>query len=206
MYRPKPYVQDDVSVLHGIIRERSFCLVAAVIDGEAQFAYAPVVVDAEGARGCVRFHLAKANPLAKLNGAKVRLSFVGPDAYISPDWYASDGMVPTWNYIAVEGTGAMRRLDQDGLRGLLVDLSAAQEGRLLPKKPWTIDKVPEQRMDALLKAIVGFAVSFETLEGKLKLTQDKKADDFEGVAGALETSDDPNARALALAMRRARRS
>jgi transcriptional regulator len=201
MYRPGPYVQDDVKVLHDIIRERSFCLVAAVVDGAPQFAYAPVVVDDDGARGRVRFHLARANPLAKLDSAKVRLSFLGPDTYVSPDWYNTEGLVPTWNYVAVEGAGVAQQLDKTALRQLLVDLSAVHEERLRPKKPWTIDKVPESKMDALLNAIVGFSVSFETLEGKFKLSQDKKPEDFDGVVDALKTSRDAGAQAVAAAMK-----
>jgi transcriptional regulator len=204
MYRPGPYVQDDVKVLHDIIRARSFCLVAAVIDGQPQFAYAPVVVDDDGPRGRVRFHLARANPLAKLDGVKVRLSFLGPDTYVSPDWYKTEGLVPTWNYVAVEGAGFAQQIDKAGLRQLLVDLSAAHEERLRPKKPWTIDKVPEAKMEALLNAIVGFSVSFETLEGKFKLSQDKKLEDFDGVVAALDARDDADA--IVAAMRRARKS
>ena len=204
MYRPGPYVQDDVKVLHDIIRERSFCLIAAVTDGQPQFAYAPVVVDDDGSRGRVRFHLARANPLAKLDGVKVRLSFLGPDTYVSPDWYKTEGLVPTWNYVAVEGGGLAQQLDKVGLRQLLVDLSAAHEERLRPKKPWTIDKVPEAKMEALLNAIVGFSVSFETLEGKFKLSQDKKLEDFDGVVAALDARDDADA--IVAAMRRARKS
>jgi transcriptional regulator len=206
MYRPGPYVEDDVKVLHDIIRERSFCLVAAAIDGEPQFAYAPVVVDDDGARGRVRYHLARANPLAKLDGAKVRLSFLGPDTYVSPDWYKTEGLVPTWNYVAVEGTGITQQLDKDALRQLVVDLSSVREEHLRPKKPWTIDKVPEAKMNALLNAIVGFEVSFETLEGKFKLSQDKNRQDFDGVVAALDARDDPGAQAVAAAMRRARKS
>jgi transcriptional regulator len=202
MYRPGPYVQDDVGVLHEIIRERSFCLIAAVMAGEAQFAYAPVVIDPDGPRGRVRFHLARANPLARLDGAPVRLSFLGPDAYISPDWYATEGLVPTWNYIAVEGTGTAQRLDKTALRELLVDLSAAAEGRLRPKKPWTIDKVPEARMATLLNAIEGFSVALDTLEGKFKLSQDKKAEDFDRVVRALEASANAGSQAVAASMRR----
>jgi len=204
MYRPGPYIQDDIKALHAIIGERSFGLVAAVIDGTPQFAYAPVVIEDDGSRGTVRFHLARANPLAQLNNVKVRLSVLGPDTYVSPDWYKTEGLVPTWNYIAVEGAGVMRQLDQPALRQLLVDLSADQEERLRPKKPWTIDKVPEQRMGALLAAIVGFSVAFETLEGKFKLSQDKKPEDFDGVVRMLEASDDAGARAVATAMRKTR--
>ena len=187
MYRPKAYVQDDIAALHALIGKRSFALIATVIEGRPEFAYAPVVLGAQGSKGSARFHLALANPLSHLDGAAVRLSFLGPDAYVSPDWYVTEGLVPTWNYAAVEASGVARRLERSALLQLLADLSAQEEERLKPKKPWTLDKVPEARLEALVNAIVGFSVEFETLEGKLKLSQDKKPEDFDGVVRALET-------------------
>jgi transcriptional regulator len=203
MYRPAAYVQDDLAVLHKFIRERSFATIAAVAGGKARFAYAPVVLDASaGTRGGARFHLARANPLAALDGAMVRLSFLGPDSYISPDWYETKGLVPTWNYIAVEGAGVARRLDEQALRQLLADLSAVHEERLRPKAPWTIGKVPEDKMAGLLNAIVGFSVTFEELEGKFKLSQDKKPADVAGVISNLDALNNPGAQATTAAMRR----
>jgi transcriptional regulator len=202
MYRPPVYAQDDVSLLHRIIRERSFATIATIANGDIGFSYAPVVLDGKtGDKGGVRFHLAKANPMSELDGALVRLSFLGPDAYVSPDWYVSKGLVPTWNYIAVEASGVAKRLDDAALVELLVDLSADQEEHLRPKTPWTIDKVPADRMKALLAAIVGFSVSFETLEGKFKLSQDKKTEDFEGVVAALHAEGPVAIQPVAAAMR-----
>lgn len=205
MYRPRAYVEDDVRVLHEIIRTRSFATLAATIDGEVQFAYAPVALDSHPPRGGVRFHLARANPMSRLDGAGIRLSFLGPDAYVSPDWYVTEGLVPTWNYVAVEASGTARQLKRAELLALLADLSAQEEERLRPKKPWTPEKVPSEKLEPLLDAIVGFSVRFDTLEGKLKLSQDKAAGDFEGAARALEASDDSGDRAVASAMRRYRR-
>jgi transcriptional regulator len=202
MYRPPAYAIDDIATLHTAIRTRVFATVAAIVDGAVRFAYAPVVLDAEaGTCGGVRFHFARGNPLAELDGADVRLSFLGPDAYISPDWYVSHAMVPTWNYIAVEGEGIARRLDDGALRQLLVDLSAAAEDRLRPKTPWAIDKVPEERVTMLLKAIRGFAVSLDKLEGKFKLSQDKNEADLAGAIAGLEARGDPASVAVAAAMR-----
>jgi transcriptional regulator len=202
MYRPQAYVQDDIAVLHEIIRKRGFATIATIMEGEVRFAYAPLVLDtAPGANGGARFHLARANPMAGLDAAAVRLSFLGPDAYVSPDWYVTKGLVPTWNYIAVEASGTARRMDSAALRQMLIDLSADQEKRLRPKPPWTIDKVPENKMGALLDAIVGFSVSFETLEGKFKLSQDKKSEDFAGVVAALEATEEAGSRSVAGAMR-----
>jgi len=207
MYRPSAFAVDDVAILHGIIRERVFATIAAIRDGAIAFAHAPVVVDpANGPHGGIRFHLALRNPLAALeDGDRVWMSLQGPDAYVSPDWYKTIVTVPTWNYIAVEGEGAVRRLSRDELRALLVDLSATEEAKLLPKKPWTIDKVPEARTEALMNIIVGFSLPFERFEGKFKLSQDKSSEDIDGVIAGLDACGDAASLAVARAMRKGTR-
>lgn len=205
MYRPSAFVVDDAAVLHAAIRERIFATIALAGEGGVHFAYAPVVLDTDaGKSGNLRFHLARGNRVAALaDGALLSFSFLGPDAYISPDWYESTAMVPTWNYIAVEASGVARKLKRDELRALLTDLSAAEEEKLSPKKPWTLDKLPEPCMDSLLNGIEGFAVRLEMLAGKFKLSQDKKPEDIAGVIAALEARGDAASLAIAKAMRRA---
>lgn len=200
MYRPAAFAVDDREAIRAVIRARVFATITAVIDGAVAFAYAPVVLDA--ARNAVRFHLARNNPLADLpEGTALALSFLGPDAYVSPDWYETAGRVPTWNYVAVEGRGRARRLSGDALRDLLIDLSAVEEEKLLPKKPWTIDKVPADKMAGLLNAIVGFEIVFERLEGKFKLSQNVPAGDVAGVIDGLERRGDAASVATAKRMR-----
>jgi transcriptional regulator len=203
MYRPSAFAMDDVAVLHGVLRERVFATVAAGRDGAVQFAYAPVVVDAQnGPLGGVRFHLARGNPLATLeDGARVSISVMGADAYVSPDWYREIVTVPTWNYVAVEGEGVLQRLSREDLRKLVIELSAQEEEKLAPKKPWLIDKLPPERTEALLNGIVGFSLSFARLQGKFKLSQDKKPVDFDGALAGLEARGDPASLAVARAMK-----
>ncbi|HEX3432265.1 MAG TPA: FMN-binding negative transcriptional regulator [Rhizomicrobium sp.] len=202
MYRPVAYAIDTAELLHAVMRKRSFATVAAVIEDKLRFAYAPVVVDAEPRPfGAVRFHLARANPMSGVDETPVLLSFLAADAYVSPDWYETKGFVPTWNYIAVEAEGRARALDESELRQLLIVLSAAAEEPLRPKLPWTIDKVPEERRTMLLNRIRGFHVVLERLEGKFKLSQDKKPADTAAVISALEARGDEASRAIAHAMR-----
>lgn len=203
MYRPLHYVHDDIAALHAQIRARVFATVAAVNGGAVHLAYAPVILDRDGALGRIRFHLARANPLcACLEGAQALVSFVCADAYISPDWYAGEGFVPTWNYIAIEGEGIAEPLDRDGLAQLLGDLSAQEEARLAPKPVWTMDKLSPAKRDMLFAAIEGFALPFTRLEGKFKLSQEKDAADRAGVVAALEARGDPSSLAVARAMRK----
>jgi transcriptional regulator len=204
MYRPSAFAVDDIVKLHEVIRERSFATFARAKHGAVTFAYAPTVLDDRvGTHGALRVHFSTNNSIVEeADGAQFDVSFVGPDAYISPDWYVTPGIVPTWNYIAVEGRGTARKLDAMEMRQLLIDLSANQEQRLLPKKPWTIDKVPEAKLNALLGVIVGFEIRFEQLEGKFKLSQNVKKADFDGAARGLETRGDAASAAVARAMRK----
>lgn len=202
MYRPAAYAIDDLLLLHTVMRRRRFATLAAVLNGELHFAYAPVVVDPEPPRlGSLRLHLARSNPMAAMGDEPVHLSFLAADAYVSPDWYVTGAFVPTWNYIAVEAQGRARQLDERALRLLLIDLSAAAEEKLCPKEPWTIDKIPEDRAAMLLNSIRGFSVALERLEGKFKLSQDKKPADAAALIAALEARGDAQSLAVARAMR-----
>lgn len=198
MYRPSAYAVDDRARLHAFIRAYPFATLAVAGQDGIRFAYAPVVVGETPST--LRFHLAAMNPFCAIpDGASLSISLMGPNAYVSPDWYVTPSLVPTWNYIAVEATGRARRLDGAELRQLLEDLSAAEEARLLPKVPWTLEKVPVPRLDALTSAIVGFAVPLDRIAGKFKLSQDKSADDRAGAVAGLETRGDSTA--LVSAMR-----
>jgi transcriptional regulator len=203
MYRPSAFAVDDISVLHDVIRKRVFATLASVVDGRVALAYAPLILDADsGAFGGVRFHLAIGNPLAKLEtGARVVISVMTSDAYISPDWYEHPVSVPTWNYIAVEGDGVVQRLSREALCQQVIDVSAQEEAKLLPKPPWVLDKLPPQKTEALLNGIVGFALPFDCLLGKFKLSQNKSPQDIAGVIAGLEARGDAASLAMAKAVR-----
>jgi len=199
MYRPLAFALDDAGVLREVLRRRIFVTLATARDGEILFAYAPVVVE----EGGLRFHLAIRNPMAAMeDGTRVSLSCLAADAYVSPDWYRTIVAVPTWNYVAVEGEGAVRRLPREELHKLLADLSAQEERKLAPKPPWTMNKVAPERTEMMMNAIVGFEMKFDRLEGKFKLSQDKPDEDVQGVIAGLEARGDAASLAVAREMRK----
>ena len=205
MYVPAHFALSDMTALHAFMRRNVFAVLAAQIGGRTHFAYAPLVLDTEPAPfGGVRFHLARANPLAEIEeGAELKLSIMGPHAYVSPDWYAAPGQVPTWNYVAVEAAGRVRTLSDEGLKQLLFDLAAQEESALAPKPAWTAARLPPKRLDALRDAIVGFRLPFDRLEGKAKLSQNRSSADRESAIEGLEARGDAASVAVAAAMRKA---
>ena len=135
----------------------------------------------------VRFHIARGNGLAKsLHGMDALIVVNGPDAYVSPDWYDGPDQVPTWNYVSVELEGPVRAMDEDGLIALLDDLSAVNEGRLAPKKPWTRDKMNQAKFDRMLGAITGYEMEVKAWRPTLKLSQNKTETERLRVADELE--------------------
>lgn len=150
-------------------------------------AHAPLLVMPSGA---VRFHLAKANALAKhLDGAVVLASVGGPGSYVSPNWYAEPAVhVPTWNYRTVELEGPVTALGWDDLHALL-DVSAATfEPRV--GQDWTMAKMDPARRDAMMRAITAFELVPTAIRSTDKHSQNRSDADARGVAAAMEAIGD----------------
>ncbi|MCW3836428.1 FMN-binding negative transcriptional regulator [Sphingomonas canadensis] len=173
-------------------------LFAATPDGP-RVAHVPVVWLDDSTLG---LHLSRGNALARhLDGATALFTAFGPDGYVSPDWYGlGTDEVPTWNYVAVELEGTIRRMDREQLRAQVDALSHANEARLAPKPEWTSAKMDALRLDQLLGAIAGFRLEVQAWRGTRKLGQNKPAAAREAATDALEAQ---GRRALAHWMRNA---
>jgi transcriptional regulator len=208
MYTPRHFAFPEGAErrLQDLIEEHNFgLLVADGGDDPPEAAHLPFVLErARGPRGTLIAHVARANPIWRrfAPGREVLVVFQGPHAYVSPDWYAASGLVPTWNYIAVHGYGIPRLLeDETPATAALVALTDAMEAGLAPKAPWTLERVSERARRGLVRGIVAFEIELLRLEGKQKLNQNRSAADRAGVIAALEAQGDAESRAMAQAMR-----
>jgi transcriptional regulator len=179
MHPNRIFAWHDREAMLGFVADIAFATI--VVDGP-MLVHAPVVVAGPER---LRFHVSNGNR-AKLDGKRAIASLLGPDAYISPDWYADrTDQVPTWNYLAVEAEGPLRTLDEAELAALLDELSAAHEARLAPKPACTRGKMSPGRFEAMLKAITGYELTIEALRGTRKLGQNKPAADRLAAAAGL---------------------
>lgn len=178
MHPNRGFAWEDREAMLAFVGEISFATIAA--EGPL-VAHAPVLVAGPDR---LRFHLSRGNR-AKLDGRRAIASVLGPDGYISPDWYGVEDQVPTWNYLAVEAEGPVRQLDEAELAALLDGLSAAHEARLAPKPPWTRDKMSPGRFESMLKAIIGYELVIEELRGTRKFGQNKDAAQRRAAAAGL---------------------
>lgn len=206
MYNPKTFVVEDLPQLHGMMND---CRLAVLIThGEhgLQASHLPLLLDTQqGPHGSLYGHMARANPQWRdlEAGAEALVVFAGADAYVSPGFYPSKAehgkVVPTWNYLAVHAYGTAEVFsDPHRLRNLVGALTERHEsGRA---QPWSIDDAPAEYIDSMLKAIVGFALPIQRLEGKRKLSQNRSPEDVAGVRNGLAASLDPQDQKLARLM------
>lgn len=166
MHPNRGFAWEDREAMLAFVADIAFATIAA--EGPV-LVHAPVLVSGPDR---LRFHISRGNR-ATLDDKRAIVSVLGPDAYISPDWYNVADQVPTWNYLAVEAEGPLRRLDEAELAELLDGLSAAHEARLAPKPEWTRAKMTPGRFEGMLKAIIGYELAIEDLRGTRKLGQNK---------------------------------
>ena len=159
-----------------------------------------------GQHGALHGHLARNNDQWKLSAAGESLAIVrGPDAYITPGWYASKAehgrVVPTWNYVTAHVYGRLVVHDdpvwtEDLVRRLTTKHEAYRD------HPWSVDDAPRSFIDGQLRAIVGISLEITRIEAKAKLSQNRPAADVEGViAGPRERGDEESADAVEQARR-----
>jgi transcriptional regulator len=193
---PNALFRNDDRALHeALIEEVGFGMVFAQTADGPRVAHTPIVSTGDGA---VQFHLARGNALTRyLVGQEALVLVNGPDAYVTPRWYADANTVPTWNYVALELQGPVRKMAEEGLLDLLEALAERHEERIAGP-PWRRDSVDPARITSLLRGIVGFEMEVRAWRPTFKLSQNKSPEDRAAIADALEAQGSP---ALAALMR-----
>ena len=206
MYQPPHFREDRLDVMHALMSAHPLAMLVTAGEGGLMANLVPFLVDAgHGEKGLLRAHLARANnQLAALRaGAEAMVLFQGPDAYVTPNWYATKAenhkVVPTWNYVTVHAWGTPRVIDDpDWVRQQVGELTDSSERDR--ELPWSVDDAPAPFVAAQLKGIVGLEIPIARIEGKWKVSQNRTLPDRHGVVEGL-VGDGPDAAAMAALVR-----
>lgn len=204
MYLPAHFEETRAEALHALLRAHPLGLLitrTALVNAaananaadELQANNLPFVLDAPASGtglGVLRAHVARANPLWRQARGDVDslVVFQGPQAYVSPSFYASKAehgkVVPTWNYVTVQARGRLRAVDDAAwVRAFVTRLTERHEA---PRaKPWAVDDAPDDFIDTLVRGIVGVEIEITSLVGKWKVSQNRSGADRAGVAEGL---------------------
>ena len=202
MYIPAHFAADAAAVRDLLARHGAADLITLTADGllatMLPFAYEPAAgepgTQLEGRWGALLGHVARNNDQWRKPAQGESLAIVrGPDAYVSPSWYAAKAehgrVVPTWNYLTAHVYGELVVHDdpvwvEDLVRRLTGKHEAYRE------HPWSVDDAPRAFVEGQLRAIVGLELVVSRIEAKAKLSQNRPEADIDGVvAGLLARGD-----------------
>lgn len=202
MYVPPAFREDDIERIRAIISAARLAhLVTATADGPVITPLPLLLDETEGGNGVLYGHVAKGNPHWRAQGLGESVAvFMGPDAYVTPSWYATKQetgkVVPTWNYVTVHAHGAVEFFDDtERLMDVVTRLTKLHEGARA--RPWAVGDAPPDYLAAQLRGIVGLRMPVTRFEGKVKMSQNRSEPDRRGVATGLAESDRPSERAAA---------
>jgi transcriptional regulator len=202
MYLPPAFKETELPFIHETIRSaRLGNFVTCTASGLICTPLPMLLDEREGEQGVLYGHVAKANPQWKETSTCEALAiFNGPDAYVTPSWYASKQehgrVVPTWNYAAVHVYGVVEFFeDADRLHQIVTRLTDLYER---PRaESWAVTDAPVDFIKAQLRGIVGLRMPISRIDAKRKMSQNRSEADRAGVAAGLAESDRPSDRTVA---------
>lgn len=199
---PNPIFHDAETAQNlNFARARGFGVLAVAGDGAPLISHVPFLLSQDGQ--WVELHLVRSNPIVRVLKAScpARIAVSGPDGYVSPDWYGVEDQVPTWNYVAVHLEGELELRPAEELRDLLDRQSAFYESQLLPKPPWSTDKMNPEALDRMMRMIVPARMRITGVNGTWKLSQNKPDVARRAVAEQIEKGPGVEQQVLAALMR-----
>ena len=202
MYVPPFNEENDIAVLHGLIRSKPLGAWATMVDGEIVINHIPFLLDeSKGEFGTLFGHVAKMNDIAHNFSSDIQsvVVFQGEQAYLTPSWYPSKHQhgkeVPTWNYTVVHAHGIpISHTDPEWLLAHVNALTNIHESS--EPLPWKVSDAPEKFINNLTRAIVGIEIPITQLTGKWKLGQHKAMPEKLGIVTGMMSRDDPDSQSL----------
>jgi len=199
---PNPIFHDAETAQNlNFARARGFGVLAVAGDGAPLISHVPFLLSQDGE--WIELHLVRSNPIVRALKAScpARIAVSGPDAYVSPDWYGVEDQVPTWNYVAVHLEGELELRPAEELRDLLDRQSAFYESQLLPKPPWSTEKMNPEALDRMMRMIVSARMRVTGVDGTWKLSQNKPDVARKAVVKQIESGPGAEQQTLAALMR-----
>ncbi|OGM42311.1 kinesin light chain [Aspergillus bombycis] len=221
MYNQPVYAETTTETLYDFIRANPLGVLTTAIPSDLypllQSTHIPWILDPPNAtngttKARLRGHIARQNPQSKAITAsltasnspsgsclsqEVMILFTSPHHhYVTPKFYtetkpATGKVAPTWNYSTVQvyGTATVYFDPERPRRGQVMGFSG--------EEAWRVDEAPEGYLRVLKRNIVGLSVEVDRIEGKVKMSQERKPGDRQGVVKGFEALGTDTAKEVA---------
>lgn len=193
-YPPMHAVDHDAAAIKAALDAIVQATLIVPDGGELLTAYVPLLAeDPEPPVRALLGHVHTANPQSvHLDGGRAHAVFHGPHAYVSPAVYERP-TAPTWDYINVEASGVLERIDDEAGRYRLLERLARH---MEPGDGGWRPKDEPELVARLLPHMTGFRLHVEAIRGRFKVSRNKGGRDRAAVAAVMRRGNPDGFRAL----------
>ena len=200
MYLPAQFKSEDRSQARMLMREHPFASLISLDDaGSPYVTHLPLHLEEQGEALVLLGHCARGNGHWQYlrDRPQALVTFMGPNAYLSPKVYPDLARVPTWNYLAVHCKVEAVLIDEpDAKDRLLKKLIGDHEPPFAQQ--WR--GLGAEFAQKMLAGIVAFELRVTDLQAKIKINQHRV--ESHAAMKAMYESGSDNERGLALWMER----
>ena len=199
MYKPAYFTETDTAKIIAFINEHPFAVLAGIGETHPAATQIPLAVEEKEGKVLLHGHLMKKTDhhLAFEKNDQVLAIFTGPHCYISASWYTNPLGASTWNYMTVQAKGKISFTDDSGTIAALKAITERFEGK---DTAASFDKLSDEYINAMVKAIVGFTIEVDNLEAVFKLSQNRDEASKKSIIAQLKKRGDENSAQIAAKM------
>lgn len=188
MYTPKFFAANEREECIRFMKAFNFATLVTASERHPTATHLPFIIDVRDEQIVLVAHMARANSQwRELSNGPALVIFSGPHAYVTPRLYGEPQNFPTWNYAAVHAYGRAVTIDspEENL-ALITRMVEAFDPEYFQGNWRSID---EEYKLSRARAVVGFEIIVDDLQGKKKLNQNKSVDDAHRVIDAFSAGD-----------------
>jgi transcriptional regulator len=180
------YLMTDPDEVKRLIRNNPWATFVSPVNGELVASHYPVILDEAASQGSaitILSHFGRPDDeLHELGQHQVLVIIQGPHDYVSPSWYASGDLIPTWNHVTAHLYGTPQILTEEENYAALGQLTDYFERHQPHGRSLSEDEAGTRRA---AKGTRGLLMRVDRFDARAKLSQNKSPEVIENVTNQL---------------------
>ncbi|ANE50072.1 FMN-binding negative transcriptional regulator [Flavisolibacter tropicus] len=189
MYSLPQFKEKDPEVIKAFMRQNSFAMLIGSMNGIPVATQVPLLIEEREGKFFLLGHVMRNTDHHKAleSNSNVLCVFTGSHTYVSASWYTAPQNASTWNYMSVHARGQVQFVGQGELLSILERTTRHYENN--DESPASYHNLPEDYVQRLSQAIVGFEIEVTAIDHVFKLSQNRDQRSYENIIGELDKGD-----------------
>lgn len=188
MYHFSYFKEKDKKIILDFIEMNPFAfMTGSYLSGGQVATQIPVLVEERDGELYLQGHIMRNTDHHKafVENPNALLVFTGPSCYVSASWYSNPQIGSTWNYMSVHVAGQIRFMPVEELVAFMRKLTLKFEKGNSESLTF-YDNLPDNFLNKMMPAIVGFEIKAEQLDNTFKLSQNRDEKSYDNIIMKLE--------------------